>query len=140
LVPFSRLAGEHLAALPTLSYDTSDTVVRRSSRDCLISYDGNFYSVPAAYVGQDLVVKVSETGGVSIWTAQGQALAQHALASGHHERVVCAAHYAGLPAKPPTRRGQAIQQEPERPVILPPAPVVEQRPLAVYEQVLAVGA
>jgi hypothetical protein len=140
LVPFSRLAAEQLAPLPTISYDTSDTVVRRSSRDCLVSYDGNFYSVPAAYAGQDLVVKVSESGVVSIWTAHGQALAQHALAAGHHERVVCAAHYTGLPAQPAARRRrQALQQEPDPPVRLPPAPVVEQRPLVEYEQVLAVG-
>jgi len=141
VVPFSRLAAEGLRPLPVVAYDTSDVVARRSSRDCLISYDGNFYSVPAAYAGCELVVKVSEAGGLSVYTPQGQEIAHHQLSGGHHDRVVVAAHYAGLPARSVRpQRAQAHQQEPRLEALWAGAPVVEQRSLAVYDELLAVGA
>jgi hypothetical protein len=60
VVPFSRLADEGLVPLiGKPDYDTSALLVRQSSRDCLISYGGNFYSVPAAYAQQQLLIKVT---------------------------------------------------------------------------------
>jgi hypothetical protein len=138
VVPFSRLAAEELAAWSNSPpYDTSVIVGRRSSRDCLVSYDGNFYSVPAAYAQQDLVVKATESGDVRVLTPQGIEIARHRLARGHGERVVLAAHYAGLPGKTgPAGRPQARQLLGPAPDLQGSAPLVEIRPLAVYEQVL----
>ncbi len=52
-VPFSRLRAEGLQpAEKAFTYDTSILTSRRSSKDCVISYEGNLYSVPAAYARQ----------------------------------------------------------------------------------------
>jgi transposase len=138
VVPFSRLAVEQLAPWQNSPpYDTSVIVARRSSRDCLVSYDGNFYSVPAAYAQQDLMVKATEGGEVRVFTAQGTEIARHAQAAGHGQRVLVAAHYAGLPGKGrPTGRPQAIQVAVSTPDLRAGAPQVEIRPLAAYEQLL----
>jgi transposase len=135
LVPFSRLAAEQLAPLrPGAPYDTSVLVTRRSSRDCLVSYDGNLYSVPAAHAGQDLLLRATESAELVVCTLAGSEIARHRLATAHGQRVVVAAHYVGLPGKRPARPGGAIQvgaAAGER----PPAPEVEVRPLASYDVV-----
>ena len=138
VMPFSRLAAEQLAPWPSCPpYDTSVIVGRRSSRDCLVSYDGNFYSVPAAYAQQDLVVKATEAGEVLILTAQGREIARHALAQGHGHRIIVPAHYADLPrtSRPPAR-SQALQVVVSAADLHTGAPQVEIRPLAAYEAVL----
>jgi transposase len=136
VVPFSRLAAEQLAPLrPAALYDTSLLVTRRSSRDCLVSYDGNLYSVPAAHAGQELLVRATEAGAVVVCTLQGSEIARHRRAVGHGQRVILSAHYAGLPGKRPAAgRGGAIQVPTTAPV-LPPAPQVEVRPLSSYDLV-----
>jgi transposase len=47
-VPFVQLPHEALQPFDGQRYDTSIKTERYASRDCLVSYDGNFYSVPAA--------------------------------------------------------------------------------------------
>ena len=62
-VPFTRLRLEGLQpATKAFSYDTSVMTTRRSSKDCLISYEGNLYSVPAAYARKALQVNITEAG------------------------------------------------------------------------------
>lgn len=49
-VPFVRLAHEALQPLADKpDYDTSLVCHRRSAKDCLVRYEGNRDSVPAAY-------------------------------------------------------------------------------------------
>lgn len=137
-MPFSRLADEQLAPYRAVPYDTSVVVTRRSSRDCLVSYDGNLYSVPAAHAGQDLLLKATTTQLV-VLTAQGCEVARHDVAPGHGQRIVVAAHYGGLPTKRPRlRAGQAQQREVPASDLAADAPQVEVRPLAVYDHLLVV--
>jgi hypothetical protein len=136
-VPFERLPLEGLLPLTgKLAYDTSVVSYRQSTKDCLVSYQGNYYSVPAAYAQQQLLLKETEQGELLIFTLDGQALAQHRLAVTHQQRIIVASHYAGITfgAAPPSP-AQARQQ----PLLPPPplaldAPIVEIRPLQVYEQ------
>jgi transposase len=135
-VPWEQLAAENLRSLHGKPpYDTSVLSYRRSSRDCLVSYEGNFYSVPAVHSQQQLQVKETEMGELLITTVAGEEIARHMLVSGHHERVIVAEHYASL--QPPARRrrtAEAVQVvvTDDAPMV-PHAPDVEQRSLAQYE-------
>jgi len=134
-VPFDRLPQEKLKPLDQPAYDTSLISYRRSSRDCLISYQGNFYSVPAAYAGQRLLVKETEQEQLLIISVDGQVIARHKLVYGRGQRVVQADHYQPLWPKaqpqqlslPTVSLFQTITQN---------APPVETRPLSVYDEVL----
>jgi transposase len=141
-VPFARLPLEDLQ--PLLSkppYDTSVITYRRSSRDCLVSYEGNYYSVPAAYAQRELLVKETEQGQLIALTLEGEEIARHRLALGRNQRIVEPAHYQGLYAQArPAKRPGATQiqlAEPEL-VSLLAAPTVEVRRLSLYDQVLEV--
>ena len=54
-IPFERLQKEGLSPL-TREYIIDKINLRRVQKDCLISYAGNQYSVPAEYVGKDVAV------------------------------------------------------------------------------------
>ena len=139
VVPFSRLADEGLQSLAGKpDYDTSLLTARRSSRDCLVSYAGNFYSVPAAYAQQHLWLKATEQGELIILTAEGGEVARHPLAQGVRERLINPAHYTGLPGAPaddvPTGAVQVRQAGLALDAL--DAPQVDIRPLSEYECLL----
>ena len=48
----------HLTALPASDYDTSLKFFRKVYKDCLISFGGNRYYVPAHMVGKQVVLKI----------------------------------------------------------------------------------
>ena len=138
--PFSRLPFEHLQPLPAQRFDTSIISYRQVGRDCLVSYQCNSYSVPAAYVQQTVMVKETEDHRVVLASAEGEVIAEHRLLRGHHQWSVDPVHYAGLPAPSP-RRGRpplAFQAGPDDDDTFGrwTAPQVEQRSLHVYEQLL----
>ena len=54
-IPFERLKKEGLSPLKH-EYIIDKINLRRVQKDCLISYAGNQYSVPAEYVGKDVAV------------------------------------------------------------------------------------
>jgi len=134
-MPFERLSQEKLIPLEKPSYDTSIIAYRRSSRDCLISYEGNFYSVPATYAQQRLLVKETEQEQLLIVSVEGEVIAHHKLAAGRGQRVMQAEHYQSLWPK-------AQPQQLSLPTFslfhigTQNAPPVEVRPLSVYDEVL----
>jgi transposase len=141
-VPFARLPKEGLQPVErALAYDTSFITTRRASRDCVISYASNLYSVPAAYAQQSLQIKVTEQEDLIICSALGQEIARHRLLHGQRERSLMPQHYQGLPVPTsPVVRGRPVAcQEPPQEASTAPfweAPVVEIRPLSVYDQVI----
>ena len=138
-VPFARLPLEELQSVDVKpTYDTSLITYRRSSSDCLVSYAGNYYSVPALYAKQRLLVKETEQDELIVFTLQGDEIARHRLAVGHNQRIVVSSHYQGLSSSSrPAQRPSAVQLEPTLPALLA-APAVEARPLHFYERVLEV--
>jgi transposase len=135
-VPWEQLAAEHLRPLHGKPpYDTSVIGYRRSSRDCLVSYGGNFYSIPAAHSQRQLQVKETEAGELIISTVAGVEIARHTLVMGRHERVMVAEHYASLhPSSRPRAAAGTVQLVGSEPApVLQDAPRVEQRSLAQYE-------
>jgi transposase len=140
-VPFARLALEELQPLGSKpDYDTSLIAFRRSSKDCLVSYDGNYYSVPWQYAKKTLEVKETEAGQLLILNTQDDEIARHQVVYGRNQRVVIAAHYQNIGHDSrPARRPVAIQVFPEGWDDLPAAPEVETRPLSWYDQILEVA-
>jgi hypothetical protein len=134
------LPDEGLAAIHSKpDYDTSIIGHRRCSRDCLISYDGNFYSAPADYAGQRVMVKATEGGELLIVNEQGEIVAAHTLAVGSNQRVVIAEHYAGIgtSSRRQPRAGLRQVAVPDLgPMGWPDAPLVEVRPLGTYQDLV----
>jgi transposase len=141
--PFARLPREGLTTLAGKpDYDTSLVSYRWSSADCLVSYAGNYYSVPASAARQRLLVRETEHEELVIVGADGAELARHQLAAGYHQRVVVSAHYDDLAAlrTPRPRKRGALQVLPSaRDPLLPDAPAVEIRALREYDRVTEVA-
>ncbi len=138
-VPFTRLRSEGLQdASKAFTYDTSVMSTRRSSKDCVISYEGNLYSVPAAYARKTLQVKITEAGELVICSEAGEVLARHRILLGKRERSVQTEQHQGLGLVAPREEHTLAVQEMPLPTPSPfwDAPTVEVRPLAVYDQLL----
>jgi hypothetical protein len=133
-MPLIRLPQEGLRSLlGKPDYDTSSISYRHSSTDCRISYDGNAYSVPAAYPKQQLLVKETEQGELLVFNTQGAEIARHRLATGYGQCVIEPAHYQGLatkPAKPAASQAPATKVAPSAQGAVPQ---VETRPLSIYQ-------
>jgi len=141
-VPFDRLPLEGLLPLDGKpDYDTCLIGFRRSSKDCFVSYDGNYYSVPADYARKTLQVKETEDSQLIVSDAQDGEIARHRLAEGRNLRVAVSTHYAPLRcgSRPVRRRGAIQVPAPPSEPFLPAAPEVETRPLAWYDQILEVA-
>lgn len=137
-VPTERLPQERLSSIHQRpDYDTSLITHRQSSRDCLVSYEGNFYSVPAAYAQQRLRLKITEADTLLIYSLEGDEVARHQLSSGKHQRIAVAAHYQALYPKSTRQQKSGAQQEmtPLVTVAIPmlDAPAVEARSLSIYD-------
>jgi transposase len=136
-MPCKRLALENLQPLQGKpDYDTSLISHRRSSTDCLISYEGNYYSIPAAYHSRLLLVKETEQNELIICTAQGDEIARHRLSEGRNQRLVEPAHYQGIATwashpQPAPATQLVLSVAPSSNQIA--APEVETRALSVYE-------
>ncbi len=136
-IPFERLTKEALQPLARQRFDTSIKTERYASRDCLVSYGGNFYSVPAAWANKMLLVKETEDRQLVILNAFGEVVAQHRKLPGRHKRAIVAEHYAGLPVlAAKASQAQAFQTPASTSgdVLVLPAPQVEVRPLSIYGQ------
>lgn len=138
-VPWVRLAQEPLQPLGARPpYDTSLLSQRRSSTDCLLSYDGNLYSVPAGYHRQLLLVRETEQQELLVYTSQGDEIARHHLSQGYNERIIEPAHYQGLArptAHPPRAAATQSVWAPATSQVV--APEVETRSLSLYEALVA---
>jgi hypothetical protein len=105
----ARAAADHAALrpLPALPYLVCERHLRRVGRDCLISFDGSHYSVPAratdgrpARAGQRVELRVSaDTVTVHRLAVDGDpiVLAAHPRAARRGSLVVDPAHWDGLP-------------------------------------------
>src|SRR5216683_1716268 len=148
-VPYQRLPQERLLLLHEQpDYDTSYMEDRRVAKDCMLSYRGNRYSVPFRYAGKTVLVREPVTGGRIEIYSDIKVIAEHCLAEGRGVMVSDPAHYEGLSEKR-LGRGPAPPDGSPSPVELTPgpgvgrgflAPEVEQRSLAVYEEVADVAA
>jgi transposase len=111
----TRFAGEAstLHPLPSSRYDTAYREIRQVSWDAYIDVRGGRYSVPAQLAGRSVQIRLTLAGELAIYDGE-RLVANHRVASGEPGWVTIPAHHAALWA-------QTL--------------AVEQRPLAVYEEV-----
>jgi len=105
----------HLQALPEIRYDTSYLEYRQVAWDGYIDVRGNRYSVPPALVGQRVAVRITLDGSLRVLQAD-QLVASHTLKS--------------------PQEGWSTFREHQSAMWKSTLPQVEQRSLAVYEEVL----
>jgi transposase len=106
--------------------------MREVSKDCLISYHGNKYSVPFRFAGQKVKIKVTLNQELEIYDEQ-ECIARHPVASEKSKTFMIEAHYEGLH---PTKKEQ--EQKNQHGLATPDSliptlvPSVETRSLTVY--------
>ena len=104
-----------LKPLPNVRYDTSYFEYRQAAWDGYIEVRGNRYSVPAAVAGQRVAVRIGLDGLLRIYQAENL-IASHSLKS--------------------RQEGWSTLVEHRTEMWKSTVPQVEQRPLAIYEEVL----
>ena len=94
-VPFDRLKTENLNHLRDGDYILEHSEVRKSTRDCYLSFDGNRYSVPYQYSCRDLTVKLKD-GELRIFYGD-ELIATHRLSYQRGQMVTDPEHFRGIP-------------------------------------------
>ena len=103
---------------------------RKVARDAYVSYRGSRYSVPWALAGQE--VRLRERAGQLEVYRERERVALHEISGGPHQVVTDPSHHCGIPTGEKRRpQGQIL--------LIPLAPAVEVRPLAIYEQFAGAG-
>jgi len=148
-IPYERLPHEQLLLNEQPDYDTSYMEDRRVAKDCLLSYRGNRYSVPFRFAGKTVLVREPvDRGRIEIYS-DVKVIAEHQLAEGRGVMVMNPAHYAGLEEQrrargpaPPNGSASAVVELTPGPGVGRGfvAPEVEERSLAVYQEVADVAA
>lgn len=92
-IPFDRLSKKKLQPLKR-EYIIDKINLRKVEKDCLISYAGNKYSVPAEYIGIDVAVIVLDN--MLACYHQGKQIALHKLSYSKNNMVVNKEHYKKL--------------------------------------------
>jgi transposase len=95
-VPFEQLRLEKLNPL-VREYIIDKINLRKVGKDCLISYDGNQYSVPSEYAGSD--VAVVALGNMLAAYHEGKQIALHRLSYTKKDMVTGPTHYRKLTVK-----------------------------------------
>lgn len=94
--PIDRLSEENLLPLKR-EYIIDKINLRRVEKDCLISYAGNKYSVPAEYVGRDVTVIVLDHMLAAYF--KGKQIALHKLSYSRNTLNVNKEHYKSMIVK-----------------------------------------
>ena len=92
----SRVEFPHLTPLPEQRFVGTLAFSRKVSWDCLVSFRGSRYSVPAVYAGKRVWLLVSRGTHLLILDAQRKIVAEHALSQHHGTTVLVQEHYATL--------------------------------------------
>ena len=125
-IPFERLKKEGLSPL-TREYIIDKINLRRVQKDCLISYAGNQYSVPAEYVGKDVAVVALDRMLAAYY--EGRQIALHRISYQKRGIVVNPQHYSGLAHK---QDGSNVLLEQDKVIDSP----LEPTDLSRYDEVL----
>ena len=95
-IPFERLRLEGLNPL-SREYIMDKINLRRVQKDCLISFAGNQYSVPAEYVGKDVAVVGLDNMLAAYY--EGKQIALHRISYQNKDMVVNPTHYRRMTMK-----------------------------------------
>jgi transposase len=95
-IPSQRLLKERLSPI-VREYIIDNINLRKVAKDCLISYSGNKYSVPAEYVGKHVTVVVLDNLLAAYYS--GKQIALHKLSCHRKDMVVNEKHYRKMLVK-----------------------------------------
>jgi transposase len=125
-VPADRLAHEReLRPLGRVTVDTDKRTVIRVPQQPLIRVDRNDYSIDPAFAGRRIEVRVSQREITAVVLDTGELAARHNRIFAGHQTIVDPAHQDRLELQRQRRRQQRHEV------------VVEQRPLSVYDALIA---
>ena len=127
-IPFERLKAERLNPLRR-EYIMDKINLRRVQKDCLISYAGNQYSVPAEYIGKDVAVVALESMLAAYY--EGKQIALHRISYQKKDMVVNPQHYRRLTLKQ-TMDAENILLEQDKVIDFP----LKSSDLSRYDEVL----
>lgn len=113
-------------------YPFVEEELRRVSRDAYVAWQGNRYSVPWRYAGQQVRVR-GQGKVVQVYAGTG-CIAVHPVLLGKHQLAGVAEHHAGIPL------GRLRSATKTQIQLRSLAPAVEVRPLAAYDYLSAGGA
>lgn len=85
-----------LRSLPDKCFVGMNEEHRQANFDCLISVNGNKYSVPYTYAGQRVFIRISQGYRLKIFSQSGKLIASHKLAEGKNQMIINQKHYEGL--------------------------------------------
>lgn len=127
-IPVQQLSEECLQPM-LREYIIDRMNVRKVGKDCLISYAGNKYSVPAEYIGTDVTVLVLENM-ISIYH-NGERIALHKLSYNKNTMTVNREHYKPLMTRQTFRLQNTVFHDDEN-----IDPAVAQDDLSQYDAVI----
>ncbi len=90
---------EHLFELPKTKYVGFKEEFRKVTSDCLISYNGNRYSVPHLYARSEVWIKRYKGIYLHIYSKVNKLIAVHRLAAGKGKVIIDKSHYKGYNCK-----------------------------------------
>jgi transposase len=94
-IPFDRVKSENLNPLRDEDYVLEHSEMRKSTKDCYLSFEGNRYSVPYQYSCRDLAVKLK---GADLRIFYGDELiATHRMSYQRGQMVTDPEHFRGIP-------------------------------------------
>lgn len=93
IIPALTLPEEHLNPMRR-EYIIDRLKTRRVAKDCMLSFNGNFYSVPAQFALKDVVV-VEMNSTLAVYHS-GKQIALHKLSALKNQMVLSKEHYASL--------------------------------------------
>lgn len=95
-IPFERLKKEGLNPIKH-EYIIDRINLRRVQKDCLISYNGNQYSMPSEYVGKDVAIVAMDNILVAYY--EGKQVAVHRMSHQKKDMVISPNHYLNIKIK-----------------------------------------
>ena len=84
-----------LMSLPETRYVNVKEQVRKATADCLISFDGNRYSLPWQFACREVWVRVSKGYFLEIYSSTNKLIASHVLETGKGKVIIKEEHYRG---------------------------------------------
>ncbi|KKL49714.1 hypothetical protein LCGC14_2312770, partial [marine sediment metagenome] len=124
-IPASRLKDEGLSPVrQNMVFDTALYEKRKITNDCLVSYRGSRYGVPHQFASRECLVRDYEDGHFDV-VVDGSTIITHEMSAQRGRTIITARLYSGI-------KRETIVPRPRLPLLCP-QPVVESRPLSVYE-------
>lgn len=104
--PRDRLQTEQplLYKLPATRFISSSECIRKVSMDCLVSYGGSRYSVPWAYAGKQVWLRITRDLRLETLAPDGKLLARHGQSRHKGGTVMEPEHYRGLRDRPDSKK------------------------------------